>query len=756
MAHNGGRTQENFWFPGNGDYPFVNKLKMASRRPGMWQFTTSAAGRPAAGLMDANGYPVAAATSGSPNFTLPNGGWQTIFQEEGVTARSGRRVLQWDGGGSTANITLSGIGTVTIHSGSLTGNSQRVELSFTSGTQVTLVITSTDGTLTNLRWMHVADEPRYISEKAAHPNREPFGTKFLERLTELNPGVLRFLDWQLANTSNIGKWVHRTPINHVSYNVGCFDPTYVGTLDTGPTNFTMVKSGFVFADGEAVIGNLTVSTSGTPTLDVNGTGAKAVKVATGTTPYLAAWSQSIGSTSRRITFNADETLNCYIVVENGFDEGLLSGIPPEVQIDLCNALNCHGHFVMPSMCCEGPTDYAFEFATYARDNLNSGLQFRLEAGPNECWNGIFVGTKLGRAWGKAHWTSDQGEHNWYAKSLATNGEVVSDVFSGDQSRYAILCGFQSSVALDLATNRSTRMEGTKWVLDGGNPASDFVTHICPAGYWGSSLTSINTSYMTMLEFIRQAKKWYEGDATEKLEALAWFHSGVDSFISTTSVERFDRFSGAAQYYGKKLTQYEGGFYPGDITADMRHGIDGITKGATTTLTINKIGGIQAHAFVAGMAIRFPTGAEAFAGMTQIAGLTSTVLSVTDTTVEVNIDSTTFSDFTPGGGNSGAFSANLPPIRGIIYDGYGNTGVQIANLFTYALKDYPDILYSTQRVFELFLSYPNAEYPSDYMFVGPDNQWSKFNNIHDPTPSAQWDAMVLVNHCLHRGRWTFTP
>jgi hypothetical protein len=91
----------------------------------------------------------------------------------------------------------------------------------------------------------------------------------------------------------------------------------------------------------------------------------------------------------------------------------------------------------------------------------------------------------------------------------------------------------------------------------------------------------------------------------------------------------------------KLTFYEGNYYPGDIGSDPTHGIDGVTLGNPTVITINQINATQAHAFQAGMRARF----RGIGGTTQLNGNTYDVLSVTGTTVTIDVDSTAFGAFT---------------------------------------------------------------------------------------------------------------
>jgi hypothetical protein len=761
MAHNGGRfqTQLNF-LNAAGMFPFVNKIK-TSGDSNRWQYTVAASGRPTISILNVNGYPT----------TVAGGSLRVIVQDEGLTYRAGKRVLTWNG---TQTFTVSG---ATVDAGqSLSGGHGRAVMVMSDSTSprnVTVTLTATDGNLTSLCWMHEDDESRYDSEKAAFPNREPFGTKFLEEFADLKLGVMRFLDLQFSNLSNVAKWAHRTPIGYYSYSVSTFPPSlYAGSLAGTNPNFTATLSGFVLADGATVVVDIPGATtaSGTTTLNVSdgvgGTGAKSIKLVTG-----AAWARSSTTTDRRATFTYSAILDAYITFDVEFDEGLLSGVPPEVCIDLCNALQCHGHFIPPSLTCDTPSDYMQEFATYAAANLNSGLQFRCEQGPNETWNTAadFKGTQLAEEYSKARYSGVENINDWYGRSGALIGNLVKTAFGSDRSRYAILCGMQTAQAPDgvSGANTSRRIESTRHVAAGGSPASNFITHVCPASYWTTMNMFADTvgttpeKYLRFLEVIRQARTWNAGDAAARLAAIEWCFetTAMNAWVDDQMVERLVRWSavaenytifGTAQKFG--LTFYEGNYYPGDITANAIHGIDGVTRGNPTVITINNVGGASGHAFVASMTCSFRN----LGGITQLNGIAPvTVLSVTDTTVTLDLDSTAFSAFTTGG--TGTFAYNGTTAAGIIYSGYGGpiTAPGILHNFLYASRFATGSLYATQKVFNLIMTYPNAEFPSDFNTGGGVSQWSKRDDLYSPV-SPQWDAMKLFSNRLRRKRLVATP
>src|SRR5690348_8689065 len=142
MGHNGGQSQSQNWFlEFSDDFLFINKIKTATR----WGYSVSASGRPAASIIDANGYPTSVA----------GGSIQLTIRDEGTTYRPGNRVLVWDG---TATFTVAG---TTLQSGSLSGGRAVLSLNTsTSPITITIVLTATNGSLNNLRWMHADDEAR--------------------------------------------------------------------------------------------------------------------------------------------------------------------------------------------------------------------------------------------------------------------------------------------------------------------------------------------------------------------------------------------------------------------------------------------------------------------------------------------------------------------------------------------------------------------------------------------------------------------
>jgi hypothetical protein len=758
MAHNGGRYQSQLGLPSNdGQWPFMNKIKMCT------YWSSGAAGRPLAANINANGYPTSA--SGNPQLTII---------DEGLTFRSGKRVLVWDG---ATTFTCSG---ATVDAGSsLTGaegenRAVMVLSNSTSPKTITLTLQSTDAALNNMRWVHEDDETSYNAQKLANPNKEPFGTKFLEVTQALNLGVMRFLDPQLGNASNVCNWAHRTPVSHFSYVASQFPPSvFGGSIGGSSPSWTATVSGFSLVDGAVVVLDLPAATviDGTPTLNVSSTGAKAIKLPNG-----AVFAKASTGTPRRGTFTYVAILNAFVgtaVYDSGgrdFDEGIMAGWPPEVMLDLCNILQCHGHFVPPFLTCDTPSDYVPSFAALAASTLNAGLQFRMEGGPNECWNFLFWGTEHAQECALARYGVTN-QDDWYGRSGSVLGAPIQSAFSSDRTRYAVICGFQTTSSPDnvAGTNTSRRIESTRHVsVGGGTPAKNYLTHICMANYWNTmaafanSVGTSNERYLRMVAYVGKARDWTNGDAAAKLALIeAQFDEDDLEYWMVDQMDvRLARWKAVADNYTVfgtaepfKLTFYEGGYYPGDIDSDPTHGIDGVTLGNPTIITINQINATQAHAFQAGMRARF----RGIGGTTQLNGNTYDVLSVTGTTVTIDVDSTAFGTFTSGG--TGTFGYTTTLTNGIIYDGYGNTGAQTLAAFQAATRAATSILYGTQKALQRCAA--AGEYPSDFYLYGGIavvqslRQWAKYDTLY-AAPSPQVDAMNLFNNRLRRKRLTATP
>jgi hypothetical protein len=323
---NGGRSQTGLNTLNNGEFAFMNVLKMG----GSWDADNNSATIYPPDLLDANGYPTA---------LFGGAGGKSIFKVPTQTQRPGNYIITWDGNGTiqlsgggdilggTASFTGSISGTTLTIPGTVTGTikmGQRVTggttLPYTfimsgSGTTYTVsksqtvasvAMTSDNGSktstgttgagfivctgptdpddanmtlrlqafgtphMTNFKIYHVDDAADIALGKV-------FGKKFLARLVEANFGVIRFMDWVGSNTACTTTWATRKPINYYSYSANDYRASvYCQSLATrtGPAYTAAPPVGFVLAD-KAMIhlkwatsynGTVVTFTSGNPSI----------------------------------------------------------------------------------------------------------------------------------------------------------------------------------------------------------------------------------------------------------------------------------------------------------------------------------------------------------------------------------------------------------------------------------------------------------------------------------------------------------
>ena len=269
-GHNGGRMQTNTNSLAVGDYPFLNLMKEA----GFWGAADFTANVITPDTLDANGYPTSITHSGVVTFiTMPSqtdrpGNYCITWDGTGtisVGAGGGVALGSCSFTGSIAATTLTvstvasgafvpgqlvigsgvaaytivmaqlsgaagGAGTYTISvsqsvasiamtaSGGSQSSSGSANAGFFSfnmiGASLTFRITavgSSSNYISNVKLFHVDDAALILTGKV-------FGTKFKQRLLEANFGVIRFLNYQVGNTTNVTNWASRKPVGYVYYN----------------------------------------------------------------------------------------------------------------------------------------------------------------------------------------------------------------------------------------------------------------------------------------------------------------------------------------------------------------------------------------------------------------------------------------------------------------------------------------------------------------------------------------------------------
>ena len=314
MSFNGGLTQGQGDYPQvGGDFPFINHLKMAQE----WAFPS---GDTPANL-DSNGYPL----------TITNGSYITVFPTETAAQRPGNWVITWSGEGSG---TITG-GTFSGVNGRVVFNPGAGQAQFT----LTLVTTNPANHMNNIAVFHLADET------IVYNSGEIFGTAFKSLLTQANFGVWRFLKWSESEFSNVAIWAHRKPTTYayysgVEFRANLFAGTTTNSGDTYSVAAPSVWGGLVDKATVQVIWNSNAATT-SPTLNVGGTGAILVVSDNGDTIINKPITGSIS------TLVYDAVLNSWMNWGGNPTDGnvgLISGVPPEICLQLCIEQGMHPFF----------------------------------------------------------------------------------------------------------------------------------------------------------------------------------------------------------------------------------------------------------------------------------------------------------------------------------------------------------------------------------------------------------------------------
>jgi hypothetical protein len=489
--HNGGISQVNFGtLLSGGAYPFINHIKT-----GQGWLLVDNSGAPAPSTLNSNGYPTA----------ISNGGVFSIFFIPLAADRPGQWRLRWTG---TGTVTVAGIGGAATD-GDYTGTpnedpqsgANRVQVRITAGTNIT-----------NIEFFHEDDEELL-------DDGEIFNPEFLAIMQEANWGVVRFLDWQPANGSNVRYWADRKPTTYYSYNASEFRASiYAGsTTNSGDDYSCSAPSGWGgLVDKAIVTVKFNASASGnSPTLNVNSTGATLIR---------KAFPESIGVNTRPTsgkfaTLVYDQQLDVWLKLGGDVDLDhtfLLNGVPPEIMLALCVKIGAHPWFCPTYLTCDPITDYYEELAIYVRDNKPSWMIPYYEVVPNETWNtgAGFYATHYAEWKGYDRWsltpTSDETEaiNNWVGMVGSVIGEMLDDVHSGNRSTYKAIMGLHTHGGTGVFP--TLRFTSELWVAEGGGktPAEDWVTGFACTAYFDAAYSSANKN--------AQAALYAAADAAGKL------------------------------------------------------------------------------------------------------------------------------------------------------------------------------------------------------------------------------------------------
>lgn len=464
MPHNGGRTVLNLSsVQTGGDFPFKNALKGAQQ----WLFGDSS-GVPAPDTLSTKGYPT----------SISNGGVQTVFYIPTSTQRPGNWKLRWTG---TGTVTAAGGGGEATDGEYTFAPSQDAQ---SPGNRVVLAIT-TGTNISSVEFFHVDDE---VSLDAGGI----YTQKFLDTLAYLRPGVLRFLNWQQGNITNVVAAKHRKPLDYAFWAGQEMRASIYGgvTTNSGDDYSCSAPSDWDgLVHGAMVTVKFNASSTGTtPRLNVGGTGLVNVRNVSGNEMD----ANHKPASGRFGTFIYDADLEFWLKFGGDgvqyFDHFIQNGIPREAMLALCEEVGAHPYLVRPYLSCDPETDWLENDATWWDANAPSWMKIHHEVPPNELWNesGDFYGTPYATNKAEARWGDGVGNWDeWVGMVASTGGQTLHSVYSGDRTRYEAVVGVKTHGS----TSPTARLQSTLYVAeDAGLAAKDYITKIAAANYFRDTYT----------------------------------------------------------------------------------------------------------------------------------------------------------------------------------------------------------------------------------------------------------------------------
>jgi hypothetical protein len=710
MAHNGKQIHGNMWFlDSSRDWPFMNILKMCRN---WYSKTLNAWITP--DMLSAKGYPISLAgmTGIQCSVTFPS-----------QSRRPGNWVLKWEGYG---NFGLN-LG-VTVFSGSLNATDGRVVFVPTGavaadGSQsIQLQINGIDYPASPIESIIICHE----DDEEALDNGSIFTQDFLDKVS--NFGSLRFIDWMATVAGAITKWEHRKPVDYWSYVADeSRSALWAGYTTRSGSDYTIASfPGFVLEDKAVVM--VTFNEAGPATLatiEIAGTGRKNLLGYYAAT--MVGTNFAAGSTACLIF---DEALDGYITIGGlaGYTFGmsyLRNYVPIEIIVELCNQIGAHPWLHVNYLALDPLTDYAAGLATYCKDNLDAGLIPRFEPS-NEVWNSALGFHATRYAWAKAtiRWPASSFDAgNWYGMVVSTMGEAIETVYENDRTKYCVISATQPTLG---GVEWVARMESTRWVADGGDPAYEHATHWAFATYWGGRY--FEGGGRTTTTELELAYQYEDGDAAAKAAALdAYVVLRADGDIQCAGgnlTEITEAASAFAATYDLGLLYYEGGFAPDELSGNVSRGITGVTKsgaGLTNTILQMAVGNVNGMQ-TAGRSVTI----SGVVGMTELNGNTYTISSIDDTLgrMTIDVDSSGFTNYTSGGSALYVGSrAAINPLRR-------------AAKWEASIYDIELLMFQQSAA--------NGEFPAAYMLCGANSPYSIFDPTIWDAPTPRWQAILDFN------------
>lgn len=519
---------------------------------GRWAFIDNS-GVPLPSTLDANGYPT----------SISNGGVYSTVSIPSQAERPGNWKVRWTGEGTISTVSMGG-GSV------ITGSKSGVNGSFTMRPTTTTAIIGISSInvanpITNIEFYYEEDE-------AALDAGQMFTPRFKELLA--SAGVIRFLNWQGINGSMVAKWADRRSIDNVVWLSGELRASrFRGTTTNSGNDYTIdLGDGGSPSDKDGHLIRFNAdATGGDCTL--NGLPIFNRAIQGPTSPAARLFSEQYPLADRQAYVVYDDDLGGWIKDGGGSENpwaGIGNGAPLEVMLALCNEVGAHPWLHVPHMAMDPPTDFATELAAAVKvyTDANAPWMVPRYEPSNEVWNfgNAFPQTRYGWAKAKERWGFDFDHHSWYGRVASLAGEAISDVYGDDRSKYQMVAGVQTFSGGTSGSN--SRLGGRHVSIDGGTPASDWVTHIAMANYISPALYGTGTEG-TM------ATAYASADADGKAALAAEYAASVldpvsGSFTVPKVAQRVTDWKAFADGFGLGLTFYEGGYSPdfgGNATID---------------------------------------------------------------------------------------------------------------------------------------------------------------------------------------------
>jgi hypothetical protein len=583
-SFNGGRSQTglNFLQTG-GEYPFLNVVKTSAN----WAYSSAPNkdGVLDPALLDENGYPTSIQTGGYYSVCFVPSSWVGLSL-----------TVQWDGGGT---IRVPGTGTV----GSTTSSNGSTDNFITCtciGQSLIVGAVATSASPNHVKNIRVSLTG---TETTLLTAGEVFRPEFKNKLLEAGFGVLRFMDWQVNNTTNMTDWTSRKPTTYFSYQATEFRntastgrPKLVCGVTSGSGNtYTITGNG----DGVPASGapaNMQIiqlnfhadaTESGGATLNLNGSGAKSI---------LAWWGDALspGANSYPKAFYSGTSIPIYgtLIFDSGLDGwlllggsyayntmGLHAGVPAELCLQLAAEIGAHAWFVSPRLALDAPTDYIPSLAAYCRDNAPSWMIPRFET-PNEVFNtasaafhnGVYGRNKANVRWGSSDSTKSHGYWGSILGQAVAAAYNVAQANTKTQTRYHLISGVQTFAGS--AATYDQNMSSAAYVGQaaaapagyskavGTAEAWRWTTHIATAQYF-------SPSDYTSPEETAAVAAYQTANATTKTALLYNYvmscvrtNVGGSSFNIAAATTQYAMWKTWAQSFSvNKMCGYEGGFSP---------------------------------------------------------------------------------------------------------------------------------------------------------------------------------------------------